>query len=71
MYLKQVLFAKFDDDYTFTVYKYKNGYLIRKTKTSVTIWDEYDSFASVVESLKWFEVSYRSKDMNDDDIIPF
>lgn len=70
MYLKQVLFAKFYDN-TFTVYKYKNGYLIRKTKTSVTIWNEYDSFAIVIESLKRFELDSRPTFTNEDDSIPF
>jgi hypothetical protein len=69
MYLKQILFAKFGDN-SFTVYKYKSGYLIRKDKIQVTIWNEYDSFAAVIESLKHFECDSRHKD-EDGDEIPF
>lgn len=68
MYLKQILFAKFGDN-TFTVYKYKNGYLIRKDRVQVVVWDEYDSFAAVIESLKYFESCSCHED--DDDGIPF
>lgn len=68
MYLKQVIFARFGDN-SFTAYKYKNGYLIRKDKVAVVVWDEYDSFAAVIESLKYFE--YDSRKQDDDDGIPF
>ena len=72
MFLKQVLTARFDKN-TFTVYKYKNGFLIRKVKLNdnvfITLWNEYDSFAAVIESLKWFEVESRPQD--DDDALPF
>ena len=73
MFLRQVLTARFDKN-TFTAYKYKNGYLIRKVKLNdnvfVTIWDEYDSFSAVVESLKWFERDTYLRD-DDDDALPF
>jgi hypothetical protein len=68
MQLKQILFARFGDN-TFTVYKYKKGYLIRKDRVQVVVWDEYDSFAAVIESLKYFESMSCHED--DDDGIPF
>ena len=68
MHLKQILFAKFGDN-SFTVYKYKNSYLIRKDRVQVVVWDEYDSFAAVIESLKYFESCSCHED--DDDGIPF
>ena len=69
MYLKQILFAKFDDS-TFTVYKYKQNYLIRKLRKGDSYWSEYDSFALVLESLKAFEYNCRPVD-DDDDTLPF
>jgi len=74
MFLRQVLTARFEKN-TFTAYKYKKGYLIRKVKLNdnvfVTVWNEYDSFAAVVESLKWFERDTYLREDDDDDALPF
>lgn len=70
MYLKQVLFAKFDGNSTFTVYKFKDNYLIRKFRHGEYYWSEYDTFALVLESLKAFEYNCRPVD-DDDDTLPF
>lgn len=69
MYLKQVLFAKFDDD-SFTVYKYKHNYLIRKLRNKEYFWSEYDSFALVLSALKAFEYTCNAVDDDDDEDIP-
>lgn len=70
MYLKQILFAKFNDS-TFTVYKYRNNYLIRKFRNGEYFWSEYDTFALVLSSLKAFEYNCNDNSSDDDDSIPF
>ena len=58
MFLRQILHAKFHNN-TFTAYKYKDKYLIRKEKLNgifTVMWNEYDSFPAVLESLKYFEL---------------
>jgi hypothetical protein len=69
MFLRQILHAKFHNN-TFTAYKYKDKYLIRKEKLNgifTVMWNEYDSFPAVLESLKYFELDTRE----DGDPLPF
>lgn len=69
--LQQVLSARIDK-HTFIAYKYKRGYLIRKERYGI-VWNEYESFAEVIESLKWFEYdcNHPEDDFDGDEPIPF
>ena len=73
MYLKQILRATLDDGYTFTAYKSKGFYLVRKTIRGVT-WSQFDTFDDVLKALSWFEISVaidKEEKANGDDGIPF
>ena len=69
MFLKQVLHANLDG-YTFTAFKSKNFYLVRKTIKRIT-WEQHTTFDEVLRALSWFELSVQIEKESKDDGIPF
>lgn len=69
MYLKQVLRANLDG-YTFTAFKAKNFYLVKKNIKRIT-WEQHQTFDDVLRALSWFELSVQIEKETKDDGIPF
>ena len=68
MKLTTVLNARLDGC-TFTAYKYKDRYLVRRQSKHIN-WAEYQTFDDVLRALSWFEITV-AIEKEEDDSIPF